>query len=111
MIQRLTSLFVLMAMVGVPALAENWPKFRGPTGQGLSSETAVPVTWSVTQNVAWKADIAGEGWSSPIVWGDKVFVTAALEKGVSCHVLALDAGSGKVLWDVEVFQQVPTRKQ
>jgi outer membrane protein assembly factor BamB len=88
-----------------PAMAENWPQFRGPTGQGVSTETNLPLKWSATENVAWKTPMAGDGWSSPIVWDKHVFVTAAREKGTSCHVVALDRDSGKVLWDVPVFKQ------
>lgn len=94
-----------------PIHAENWPQFRGPTHQGRSSETGVPLTWSATENLAWKTEIPGESWSSPIVWGDRVFVTTATEAGQSCRVLALDTASGKILWNKEVFQQVPRRKE
>ena len=91
--------------------AENWPQFRGPTGQGLSAETQLPLRWSATENVAWKTPIPGEAWSSPIVWGDRVFVTTATDSGESCRVLSLDRQTGKILWDKEVFKQVPRHKQ
>ncbi len=93
------------------AHAENWSQFRGSTHQGRSSETGLPLTWSATENIAWKTEIPGESWSSPIIWGDRVFVTTATENGQSCRVLALDAGSGKILWNKEVFQQVPRKKE
>jgi outer membrane protein assembly factor BamB len=85
--------------------AGNWPQFRGPTGQGTSTESALPAQWTRTENVAWTAEIPGEGWSSPIVWGDRVFVTAALDQGVSCHLICLDRRDGRVLWDKEVLRQ------
>ncbi len=91
--------------------AENWPQFRGPTGQGISSEKGLPLQWNATENVAWKTEIPGESWSSPIVWGDRVFVTTATEAGQSCRVIALDRASGRVLWNKEVFEQVPRRKE
>lgn len=91
--------------------AENWPQFRGPTGQGHSSETNVPLRWSVTNNIVWKTPIPGESWSSPIVWGDRLFVTTATDLGESCRVLELDRRSGKLLWDKEVFKQTPRHKQ
>ncbi len=87
--------------------AENWPCFRGPTRQGVSSEQALPLTWSPTNHIAWKTAIPGEGWSSPIVWEDRVFVTTATDEGRGCHVLALRRSDGEVLWDTEVFQQEP----
>ena len=91
--------------------AENWPQFRGPTAQGLSTERNLPLTWSATENVAWKTELPGEAWSSPVIWGDRVFVTTATDAGESCRVLSLDRKSGKILWDKEVFKQVQRRKQ
>jgi outer membrane protein assembly factor BamB len=92
-------------------VAENWPFWRGPSRQGISKETGVPTKWSAESNVAWKAAIPGEAWSSPIVHGDRVFVTTTTESGVKCHVMAVDRKSGKVLWSREVFEQVPLRKE
>jgi outer membrane protein assembly factor BamB len=106
--------FVLIGMLllaSVPALAENWPQFRGPDGQGRSAETDLPLKWSATDNIAWRAELPGEGWSSPIVWGDRVFVTTATDEGVSCRVLCLDRRTGAVQWNHEVFQQQPRRKE
>jgi outer membrane protein assembly factor BamB len=91
--------------------AENWPGFRGPGGQGHSSEVELPLEWNEKKNVAWVAAIPGEGWSSPIVWNDRVFVTTAADGGKSCRVLALDRRKGGILWDKEVFQQKPGHKQ
>jgi len=95
----------------VPSNAENWPQFRGPTAQGLSSDPNPPLTWSAINNVAWKTEIPGESWSSPVVWGDQVLLTTATESGESCHVLALDRRTGAVQWDREVFRQQPRRKE
>ena len=57
----------------------NSPQFRGPRGDGVAYGTNLPVTWSTTSNVVWSCTIPGKGWSSPIVWGDRVFVTSAVE--------------------------------
>ena len=65
--------------LGVTVQAGNWPQFRGPHGQGVSDEAALPSTWSPATNVAWKTAIAGLGHSSPIVWGNHVFLTTAIE--------------------------------
>src|SRR5690606_27406768 len=62
--------------------AENWPAWRGPTGQGLCSEAELPITWSDTENVRWKAPLPDAGNSTPIVWGDRVFLTQASEKSL-----------------------------
>ena len=96
---------------GTTLEAANWPQFRGPTGQGISTDKNPPLTWSATENIAWKTELPGQSWSSPIIWGERVFVTTATENGASCRVLALDRKSGKILWDKEVFQQVPRRKE
>ncbi len=91
--------------------AENWPRFRGPNGQGHSTETSPPLNWSATTNIAWKAVIPGEGWSSPIVWDGKIFLTTAMDNGTKCHVLCVDAKSGTILWNKHVFDQQPRRKE
>jgi outer membrane protein assembly factor BamB len=102
----------LLGITESQSKAEDWGRFRGPTGQGVSSEAKLPTSWSATENVAWKTPIPGEGWSSPIVWGDRVFITTTTEDGKSCHVICLDRKSGIVLWDKEVFKQEtrPKRK-
>jgi outer membrane protein assembly factor BamB len=105
---------VLLTLSWVPlrdATAADWPRFRGPTGQGLAPEAKPPLRWSAQENVAWKTPIPGEGWSSPIVLGHRVFVTCATDSGKACHVLALDRATGKIVWDTEAFQQVIRRKQ
>lgn len=94
-----------------PEQGENWPRFRGPTGQGLSAETGLPLEWNATTNILWKTPLAGEGWSSPSVWGDRVFLTSTTDGGARCHVLALDRKSGTLLWDKTVFEQVAGRKE
>ncbi len=90
---------VLPALLLSAALlrAENWPQFRGPTSQGVASEKNMPLKWSATENVAWKTAIPGESWSSPIVWGERVFVTTATDNGESCRVFSLDRRTGKIL--------------
>ena len=93
------------------ARGDNWPQFRGPTGQGLSAETGLPLNWNASENIVWKTPLPGEAWSSPIVWGDHVFVTTATEEGQSCRVLALERQSGRIRWNQEVFRQVPRRKE
>jgi outer membrane protein assembly factor BamB len=76
----------------------------------VSAETNLPKKWSRNENIAWKADIPGDGWSSPIVWGDRVFITTATEDGRSCRILALSRAEGKLLWNVEVCRQKQTHK-
>lgn len=105
------SLFVLLLLMIGKVNAQNWPQFRGPNTQGHSAETNLPLKWSATENIAWKTELPGEGWSSPIVWGERIFVTTATNGGTSCRVLALDRKTGRILWDKEVFQQTLRRKE
>jgi hypothetical protein len=87
----LFALFLLLAgVVQSQTGTQNWPQFRGPNTQGHSAETNLPLKWSATENIAWKTELPGEAWSSPIVWGNHLFVTTATEGGASCRVLALD---------------------
>lgn len=104
-------LHALLLLATTTSNAGNWPQFRGPNAQGRSSETGLPLKWSATENVAWKAALPGRAWSSPIVWGDRVFVTTATENGQSCRVLALDRNHGQIVWEKEVFRQVPGHKE
>jgi len=78
--------------------AENWPCWRGPRGDGTSLEQSVPIHWSATSNIVWKTAVPGGGHSSPIIWGDKLFLTTALVDKEDRCLLSFDAGSGKLLW-------------
>jgi outer membrane protein assembly factor BamB len=102
--RALLSLTVALTMTG-PLLAEDWPQFRGPTGQGVSTETGLPTRWSANEAVAWSTPIPGLGWSSPIVHGDRVYVTTATDDGRSLRLLCLDRATGEILWNTEVVQQ------
>lgn len=107
----LPAILALLSLSCAQTGGENWAGFRGPNGQGQSADSELPLEWSPTSNIRWKTPVPGEGWSSPIVWNDRVFVTAATEAGTKCHVLCLDAGSGRILWDTVVFTQTATRKE
>lgn len=86
-------------------LAQDWPQFRGPDGQGHADVKVLPLEWSDTSaNVAWRVPIAGLGWSSPVVSKDRLWITTATEEGRSLRAVSLDALSGKILQDVEVFR-------
>jgi len=92
-------------------LIENWAQFRGPNGQGISQATGLPVNWSAEENIAWKTEIPGEGWSSPIVWNNHIFLTTTTEEGKNCHVIAVDRITGRILWDNIVFTQAPNQQR
>lgn len=88
----------------------DWPQFRGPTGQGLSEAKGLPTEWGPTKNIAWRADIPGAGWASPALAGDRIYLTSAVDAGggrLSLRALCLDAGSGKIVWNVEVLRPDP----
>jgi outer membrane protein assembly factor BamB len=103
---RLTILSLCLILAGLrPLFAEDWPQFRGPTGQGVSTETGLPTEWGADHGIAWSTPIPGMGWSSPIVHGDRVFVTTATEEGRSLRLLRLDRATGEVIWNREVVQQ------
>src|SRR5438477_8293840 len=82
--------------------AENWPNWRGPRLDGISLEKDLPTRWSATDNVAWRTEIPGIGHSSPIIHGDRVFVTTCLIKEQTRVLLCLDRKDGKILWQREV---------
>ncbi len=86
------------------ALAQDWPQFRGPGGQGHSSEKDLPLTWSERENIRWKTPLPGRGWSSPVILGDGIWLTTATEDGRSLRALSLDRATGKILRDIEVFR-------
>ena len=88
----------------VCALAADWPQFRGPGGQGHSTETGLPLTWSEKENATWKVALPGKGWSSPAIQGGRIWMTTATENGRSLRVLVADAATGRVLHDVEVLR-------
>jgi outer membrane protein assembly factor BamB len=104
-------LATLLTFLCTVSAAEDWPRFRGPTGQGGSSDKALPLRWSADENVAWKTPIPGQGWSSPVVSGDRVFVTSTTEEGQSCHVICLDRRTGELLWNTPVFRQEVGKKR
>ncbi|NOT60823.1 MAG: PQQ-binding-like beta-propeller repeat protein [Acidobacteria bacterium] len=83
---------------------DDWPEFRGPTGQGHSTERGLPVTWSETNHVKWKTPLPGKGWSSPAIQGDRVWLTTATEEGRSLRALCIDRNTGAVLLNVEIFR-------
>jgi outer membrane protein assembly factor BamB len=93
-------LLLILSLVSV----SDWPQFRGPTGQGISDEHNLPLNWSETKNVRWKVAIPGRGWSSPVIQGDRIWLTTATEEGRSLRALALDVNTGAIQQDLEVFR-------
>ena len=114
---------------------ENWPQWRGPGGQGISTETKLPAEWSPAKNVAWKVEVPGRGHSAPVVWNDRIYLTTAIEGDVvpgakpaphtnggqpfvhpdsvganrrhTYKVLAYDGKTGSLLWEQTAWQGTP----
>ena len=86
-----------LVLAGSPLVhGANWPSWRGPTNDGVTEETGLPTTWSATSgNVKWKVELPDRGNSTPVVWGDKVFVTQAIEKEGRRMLLCFDKATGK----------------
>lgn len=98
------SLSLLFLACALPAgAADNWPAFRGPTGDGVSTAKNVPTTWTETENVRWKTPIHDKGWSSPVVWGDQVWLTTARADGTKYFAVCLDKNTGSVVHDIPLF--------
>lgn len=94
----LLSLLCVLSLLPNGALGEqNWPRFRGPQGTGISAATGIPIKWSPKQ-FRWTVPIPGTGQSSPIAWGKRIFLTSATDQGRKRHVHCIDRHTGKILW-------------
>jgi outer membrane protein assembly factor BamB len=93
------------------ARAENWPQWRGPTGDGVSAETGLPLKWSEHSNVAWKCPLPGHGASTPVIWNDAVFLTSQQEE--TLLLLRIEKATGKIIWTRQVgsgeVRRIPPR--
>jgi len=93
----------LSLLAGAAIAAEQWNQYRGPNGDGTSSATELPTTWSETENVKWKTPVHGKAWSSPVVWNDQIWMTTATPDGKELFAVCLDRETGKILHDIKVF--------
>ena len=109
-LHHFTSSIVLLALLAANGFANDWPQFRGPQGNATIDSADTPTQWSDTQNLVWKSKLPGRGASSPVVWGDRIFLTSFTGYGDSLkepgdksklklHTLCLDRRSGDLLWD------------
>jgi outer membrane protein assembly factor BamB len=83
---------------------DNWPQFRGPTGDGHSDSQHLPLTWSEREHITWKTPVHGRAWSSPVIWGGQIWFTTATEDGTKLYAVALDRETGAVLRDLLLFE-------
>lgn len=96
-------LLIVTAFAGLALGSANWPQFRGPTMQGVCDCPRLPTGWSETHNVTWKTPIHGKAWSSPVVWGNQVWMTTATPDGHELYAVCVDRDSGKVVYDLKLF--------
>ncbi|HEY1051447.1 MAG TPA: PQQ-binding-like beta-propeller repeat protein [Prosthecobacter sp.] len=111
---------LLLTAISLPCLAADWPQFRGPTADGVTTDVNLPLTWSAKENLVWRAELPGPGSSSPIVSGDKIFLTSYSGYGIDVkdpgdmaklkrHALCLDKKTGKILWNHEITTDLPNK--
>ncbi|MBI2924363.1 MAG: PQQ-binding-like beta-propeller repeat protein [Verrucomicrobia bacterium] len=119
--------FVIGLVSGISASAQSkaatdWPQFRGPGGLATSQATRLPITWSADQNIVWKTQLPGPGTSSPIVVGERVFLTcytgygpaaqgATSQDDLKLHVLCLSRADGRILWDKAIAPELPEQER
>ncbi len=109
----LRSVFIAATIAMVPTAAtqaDDWPEFRGPTGQGIVTAGKVPLEWNPDKNIAWKVEVPGSGWSSPVVVAERIYLTTAVppenegQSVLSLRALCFDSRTGRLLWQREVFR-------
>jgi outer membrane protein assembly factor BamB len=107
-LRRISLVLFFMVLSAVLAPAGNWPQWRGPTGDSVSTETGLPLEWSEAKGVVWKCPLPGEGASTPAVWGDAIFATC--QKGDDLLLVKINKSSGKVEWQRTVGSGALVRK-
>jgi outer membrane protein assembly factor BamB len=120
---------LFLGLCSVASGQENWPRLRGADAMGVAETAKLPLTWSATENVEWKVDLPGRGWSSPIIWDDRVFVTTVVNSGKTeaaktglyfggnrfkrpdtkheWRVICLSLSTGEILWNKLVNEGIP----
>jgi outer membrane protein assembly factor BamB len=98
----------ILLCLALPGQAQEWTRFRGPNGTGVSDATTVPATWS-EKDYNWKAELPGIGHSSPVIWGDRIFLTSAFDDTATRLVLCLSAADGSIIWQRE-YKSTPHGK-
>ncbi len=86
-----------LAMLNSASAGENWTSYRGPTDQGHADNSDLPLHWSESNHVAWKTPLPGKGCSTPVIWGDRIWLTTATPEGKELSILCVDKKSGKIL--------------
>ncbi|MFN0119713.1 MAG: PQQ-binding-like beta-propeller repeat protein [Blastocatellia bacterium] len=97
------SLFLSVFLSATSFAADNWPQYRGPDGNGHSDARGLPRNWSEAQNIVWKTAIHDRGWSSPVIYGNQVWLTTATKDATKLYALCLDRNTGRVIRDIKLF--------
>src|SRR5215470_1493385 len=84
--------------------ADDWPQFRGPEGNGHSAAHDLPIKWTETKNIVWKTPIHDRGWSSPVIYGNQIWLTTATQDGHKLYALCVDRETGRVIRDMSLFE-------
>ena len=88
---------------------ENWPELHGPTQNGHAGDTPVPTTWNEDQNIRWKCKIHGEGWSSPVIWEEQIWLATATKDGKKMYAVCVDKRTGEIVHDLKLFENAEPR--
>lgn len=104
-----TVLALVASAASAIAADNNWPQFRGTTGDGHSRATGLPVQWSESENIKWKTRIHGRGWSSPVIWDDQIWMGTATADGKKMYAVCVHPGTGKTLHDILLFENEEPR--
>lgn len=99
---RFAAVVILFAATYATTIAADWPAWRGPTGQGICEEKNLPLTWSTKEGVKWKVPLVVQGNSTPVIWGDSIFLTQANDGGTERSLLCLARANGEVRWKKDV---------
>ncbi|MGD0536218.1 MAG: PQQ-binding-like beta-propeller repeat protein [Verrucomicrobiota bacterium] len=94
---------VFAGVTGLIAQETNWPQFRGPRGDGTTAATALPLTWGETNHVRWQTPIPGRAWSSPVIWGDQLWLSTATTNGHELSALCVDVATGQIRRELKPF--------
>jgi outer membrane protein assembly factor BamB len=92
-----------LSLTAFVAADDNWTQFRGPRGSGRADSAKLPITWSEKKNTVWKTAIHDKGWSSPVIWGDQVWLTTAKADGSQLFAVCVDRDKGNIVHDVKLF--------
>jgi outer membrane protein assembly factor BamB len=98
------SLVIVVLQFTLVQAGENWPQFLGPEGNGVSDSRGLPLRWSEKENVKWKTAIHGRAWSSPVIWGNQIWMTTATDDGHELYAICVDGETGKILRDIRLFR-------